>query len=202
MPLPLLGSREAARGRVTSSDRSQEWKTVVLDVGVRLAGNPLDSALLSSIAHDEPLQCPGTLGDGGASEVPRLEEALRACDDEAAQARLEVDDELLELVRGHERFARIAPQLRGLAQVADREQQHRERHTEKQRQQPARRDHAKREASGHRGPSLQRAHEPKLADNYRRDDQGSGGARRDGRRQLGQPRAGGVLAVIAFLNAR
>jgi polyphosphate kinase len=78
------------------------------------------------------------LGKGGTSLVPRLEEAPLVCDDEPAQACLEVNDELFELVRGDESLPGLAPLLRRFAQVGDREQQDQEGRGHEDREQTAR----------------------------------------------------------------
>jgi hypothetical protein len=81
--------------------------------------------------------------------LPRLQEALLAGDDEPALAGLQVHDEPLELVRGRQHLLGVPGERFRVAQVGDRDQQHREGGGDDEREHAACDDHAAGQPAGH-----------------------------------------------------
>ncbi len=111
--------------------------------------DPPDPGELDGLISREPLERPCAGRQRGARLVRRLEEALVPCDDEAAQPGLEVDELLLERVGGHERLARLTPQIGRPAQLGDREQHDGERPAHDHREETARDDHSASQPASH-----------------------------------------------------
>jgi hypothetical protein len=74
----------------------------------------------------KPDQFADLRGKRGARSLPRLEKALLAGDEESARAGLEVDHGSLEAVGRHEHLLRGSSEPRGLPQVVDSGEEHRE----------------------------------------------------------------------------
>ena len=149
--LAFEGRRRGPRERLASARGSNERHRVVLDVGHAGYRDPLRGAELFGIVRDELAERLGLLREGGPGGLPGLQEALVAGDDVPAKAGLGVDDEPLEPVRGRQHLLGMPRAIRRLAEIGDREQQHREGGGDDERQQAARDDHATGQPSLHVG---------------------------------------------------
>jgi hypothetical protein len=125
-PPSFVGSRNAPRGGVVSPHSVQKRRAVILDIRHAGPSNSTGPGQLDGVVSDEALERACLLGEGSASLIPWLEEALLARDDEPAHACLEVNDVPLELVRGNQSLPGLAPFLRRIAEVGDRKEQDQE----------------------------------------------------------------------------
>ena len=107
---------DAAHGWVVSSHGGDEWQRVLPHVFIQGPHDSPDPGELDGLVGREALELPRGARQGSTRLVRRLEEALVAGDHKAAQPRFDVDDLLLERVGGHERLARLTPQLGGATQ--------------------------------------------------------------------------------------
>ena len=132
--------------RLTADD---EWQRVLPHVFIQGPHDSPDPGELDGLVGHEALELPRGARQGSTRLVRRLEEALVAGDHKAAQPRFDVDDLLLERVGGHERLARLNPQLGRAPHVCAREDHHRESSAHDDRKQTARHDHSTSQPASH-----------------------------------------------------
>jgi hypothetical protein len=106
--------------------------------------------MLERLASHQALELPGLPREGSTCLLPGLQELLVACDDESAQACLEVDRSRLECVRGDELLPEVASRLRGIVEVVDREKHRDEAANEDDRDEAARNRHPAGQAAAYR----------------------------------------------------
>jgi hypothetical protein len=114
----------------------------LLEVCIQGADQPPDSGALDGLVSREALERSGTRRQGSTRGIRRLEEALVARDDVAAQPCLQVDQVLLERVGADELLAGLTPQVGRPAQVRDRQQHECERPAHDHRKETARDGHS------------------------------------------------------------
>jgi hypothetical protein len=140
-PFAFRGRGNASSGGITAPGRVDERGRVLLDVRVRRLRDLPGGARLLGIAGGEPFERGGAGGQAPAGGVPWLQELLLPGEDEAADTRLQVDNEPLELVRRREHLLGVVGGARRLAQVGDGDEQDGERGGQDQQEQPAGEQH-------------------------------------------------------------
>jgi hypothetical protein len=147
-PPAVQRRRHAGRRGVAGPGRRYDRERVVPQVGVDRLGDLLGPGVLAG-DQGQPLQLPGGVRQRCLRRRPGLEEALVPGEDEAPLARLEVDDQPLEVVGRDQHPLGVPRQSRRFLLVVDGGQQHGERAAHDQREQTAREDHPGDQPSSH-----------------------------------------------------